>query len=69
MRASVFGRDASPPLGFAHRICVSPRLERLLRELEWPPEQVAGIIFVTQSPDYALPGTSHVLRARLGLPD
>jgi 3-oxoacyl-[acyl-carrier-protein] synthase-3 len=43
--------------------------QRLMRELEWLPEQVAGILFVSQSPDYVLPATSYRLHSRLGLPD
>ena len=29
--------------------------------------EIAGLIFVTQTPDYILPATSHILQARLGL--
>jgi len=41
---------------------------RLMRELDWAPGEIAGLIFITQTPDYPLPATSHVLQARLGLP-
>jgi 3-oxoacyl-[acyl-carrier-protein] synthase-3 len=41
---------------------------RLLQELHWSPGDVAGLIFVTQTPDYLVPATSHVLHHRLGLP-
>jgi 3-oxoacyl-[acyl-carrier-protein] synthase-3 len=41
---------------------------RLLEELHWPAEEIAGLIFVTQTPDYLLPATCHVLHQRLGLP-
>lgn len=41
---------------------------RLMQELDWAPDQIAGLIFVTQTPDYLLPATSHVLHHRLGLP-
>jgi 3-oxoacyl-[acyl-carrier-protein] synthase-3 len=41
---------------------------RLMRELQWAPGEIAGLIFVTQTPDYLLPATSHVLHRRLGLP-
>ncbi len=42
---------------------------RLMQELHWSPSEVAGLIFVTQTPDYLLPATSHVLHHRLGLPN
>jgi 3-oxoacyl-[acyl-carrier-protein] synthase-3 len=54
------------------RVCTSDlcftAATRLLQELHWPPSEIAGLIFVTQTPDYLLPGTSHVLHHRLGLP-
>jgi len=41
--------------------------QRLIQELEWSPESVDGLIFVSQSPDYQLPATACVLQMRLGL--
>jgi|SRR5271157_1631077 len=41
---------------------------QLMRELGWPPDEIAGLIFVTQTPDYPAPATSHLLHSRLGLP-
>lgn len=43
--------------------------KRLLGELNWAPETITGLIFVTQSPDYLLPSTSCVVHRWLGLPD
>jgi hypothetical protein len=40
----------------------------LLARLNWSPESITGLIFVTQSPDYWLPSTSCVLHKLLGLP-
>ncbi len=41
---------------------------RLMQALHWSPGEIAGLIFVTQTPDYLFPATSHVLHHRLGLP-
>jgi 3-oxoacyl-[acyl-carrier-protein] synthase-3 len=43
--------------------------ERLLAELQWDREQISGLIFITQTPDYVLPATSYSLHHRLHLPD
>jgi 3-oxoacyl-[acyl-carrier-protein] synthase III len=42
---------------------------QLIRALDWSPESITGLIFVTQSPDYLLPSTSCVVHKRLGLSD
>lgn len=41
--------------------------QKLLEELNWKPEEVDALIFVTQTPDYILPATSPVLQNKLGL--
>ncbi|WP_341226335.1 ketoacyl-ACP synthase III [uncultured Arcticibacterium sp.] len=41
--------------------------ERLLKELNWYPEEVDCLIFVRQTPDYLLPATATILQDRLGL--
>jgi len=41
--------------------------EQLLQDLEWAPESVDGLIFVTQTPDHFLPANACILHARLGL--
>jgi len=42
--------------------------ERLLASLEWSPDSVDALIFVSQTPDYRLPATACSLQAELGLP-
>ncbi|WP_027397431.1 ketoacyl-ACP synthase III [Anaerovibrio lipolyticus] len=32
------------------------------------PEDIGAVIFVTQTPDYTIPATSHIIQDRLGLP-
>lgn len=41
--------------------------ERLLDELQWNRSEIDSLIFVTQTPDLALPATACVLQNRLGL--
>lgn len=41
--------------------------EKILAHKGYEKESIDGLIFVTQSPDYARPATSHVLHKRLGL--
>ena len=42
--------------------------ERLIKELNWDKNDIQGLIFVSQTPDYILPSTSPILQNRLGLP-
>lgn len=42
--------------------------EKLITELNWEKADIELLIFVTQTPDYQLPGTSLHLQERLGLP-
>ncbi|MEL1264533.1 ketoacyl-ACP synthase III [Pseudoxanthomonas putridarboris] len=42
---------------------------RLLERLDWSPDSISGLVFVTQSPDYFLPSTACLLHKWLGLPD
>lgn len=39
----------------------------LLTELDWDPDSIDLLVFVSQTPDYILPATSTVLHERLGL--
>ena len=41
--------------------------QQLLKDLNYSAEEIDGIIFVSQTPDYILPETSYVLQSRLGL--
>lgn len=49
-------------------LCVAAA-RRLLTRLEWPPDSVDALIFITQTPDYLLPSTCCVAHAQLGLSD
>lgn len=40
---------------------------RLLSELEWLPDTIDCLIFVSQTPDYILPSTAPILQEKLGL--
>ncbi|WP_197075399.1 ketoacyl-ACP synthase III [Sphingomonas sp. Ag1] len=40
---------------------------RLMETLDWLPESVDAIVFISQTPDYRLPATATVLQAGLGL--
>ncbi len=42
--------------------------KQLLERLEWSPDSIDTLIFVTQTPDYFLPGTASLLHRDLGLP-
>jgi 3-oxoacyl-[acyl-carrier-protein] synthase-3 len=39
----------------------------LMKELDWLPEDIDCLIFVSQTPDYILPSTAPILQQRLGL--
>ena len=41
--------------------------EKLLASLDVSPDSIDALIFISQTPDYILPPTSHILQARLGL--
>ena len=41
--------------------------EKLLASLQISPDSIDALIFISQTPDYILPPTSHILQARLGL--
>lgn len=41
--------------------------ERLIEDLSWNKDEIDGLIFVSQTPDYILPATSCVLHGKLGL--
>ncbi|MEM7037143.1 MAG: ketoacyl-ACP synthase III, partial [Bacteroidota bacterium] len=47
-------------------LCEAPA-RKLLEALDWAPEEVEMLVFVTQTPDYVIPGTATQLQARLGL--
>jgi 3-oxoacyl-[acyl-carrier-protein] synthase-3 len=43
--------------------------KRLMERLNWEPSTIDALIFITQTPDYAVPATACVLQYRLGLSD
>lgn len=45
-----------------------PAVERLIADIGWDKNEIDGLFFVSQTPDYILPATSCVLHGRLGLP-
>lgn len=47
-------------------LCVAAG-ERVLAELQWDPESVDALIFISQTPDYRLPATAAVMQSRLNL--
>jgi 3-oxoacyl-[acyl-carrier-protein] synthase-3 len=47
-------------------LCFSAAKE-LLKELQWRPEEIDCLIFVSQTADYILPATACILQDRLGL--
>jgi 3-oxoacyl-[acyl-carrier-protein] synthase-3 len=49
-------------------LCVAAA-KRVLQQLNWTPDSVDGLIFVTQSPDYILPSTCCLAHRDLGLSD
>lgn len=49
-------------------LCI-PAAEALLDRLGWARDTVDGLLFVSQTPDYLFPGTSHRIQAALGLSD
>lgn len=79
--ASIFGEETAQKISDAtgvrsrhivdETICTSdlcvPAAKQLLEELDWSPETVSLIIFVSQTPDYVLPATAASIHGRLGL--
>lgn len=41
--------------------------KKLMKKLDWEPSSIDALIFLTQTPDYAVPATACVLQHRLGL--
>jgi 3-oxoacyl-[acyl-carrier-protein] synthase-3 len=48
-------------------LCASAA-KRLLEQIGWGPDDVDGLIMVTQTPDYFLPSSACLVHQRLGLP-
>jgi len=57
----------------AHPSCCTSDLsliaaQRLMQDLNWAPETIDALLFVSQTADYHLPNTACILQHRLGLP-
>jgi len=48
-------------------LCI-PAAEKLIKELNWPKEEIRLLVFVSQARDYLIPATSGIVQDRLGLP-
>jgi len=49
-------------------LCVAAASE-LMGNINWEPDEVNGIIFISQTPDYFLPTSSSIIQEKLGLSD
>jgi len=59
-------RRVAPDHLCASDLCLDAA-SRLIEELNWEKDEIELLIFVTQTPDYVLPGTSMILQNKLGL--
>jgi 3-oxoacyl-[acyl-carrier-protein] synthase-3 len=66
--AGVRTRHIAPESICSSDLCVAAA-KRVLQQLQWTPESIDALIFVTQSPDYLLPSTSCLAHRDLGLSD
>ena len=66
--AGVRMRHISPEGTCSSDLCTAAA-RRVLRRLNWTPESVDALIFVTQSPDYLLPSNCCLVHRDLGLSD
>lgn len=64
--AGVRTRHIAPDKTCSSDLC-SAAAKRVLERLNWAPDSVDALIFVTQTPDYFLPSTSCVVHGWLGL--
>ena len=60
-------RRVAPAGLCASDLCVAAA-QHLVNELDLAPEEIEALVFVTQTPDYPLPGNSMLAQQRLGLP-
>lgn len=66
--AGVRTRHIAPETICSSDLCVAAA-KKVLDRLQWKPESIDALIFVTQSPDYLLPSTSCLAHRDLGLSD
>lgn len=60
-------RRVAPKEVCASDLCVSSA-QQILMTLNWSPNEVDALFFVSQTPDYLMPGSSMHMAQRLGLP-
>jgi len=65
-RVGIRRRRIAPPSICASDLCVAAA-ERLLAETNDKVEEIGALVFVTQTPDFLLPGNSMLAQKRLGL--
>jgi 3-oxoacyl-[acyl-carrier-protein] synthase-3 len=66
-RVGIRTRRIAPRSVCASDLCVAAA-ERLLEEAGCKPAEVGALVFVTQTPDFILPGNSVFAQTRLGMP-
>lgn len=62
-------RHREAALGTTTSDLVIPAAGALLDRLGWARESVDGLLFISQTPDFLFPGTSHRIQHALGLPN
>lgn len=60
-------RRIAPRSVCASDLCLAAAL-RLLEGADWMPHSIGALVFVTQTPDFPLPGNSNLAQRMLGLP-
>lgn len=60
-------RRIAPRSVCASDLCIAAAL-RLLQDAGWVPQSIGVLVFVTQTPDFLLPGNSGLAQRTLGLP-
>jgi 3-oxoacyl-[acyl-carrier-protein] synthase-3 len=66
-RVGIRSRRIAPPNICASDLCVAAA-SRLLEDGRYPRDSIGALLFVTQTPDFPLPGNSLLVHQRLGLP-
>ena len=59
-------RRIAPPGLTASDLCIRSA-EPLLQKLNWSPEDIDILIFISQTPDYLIPNTASVIHQKLGM--
>lgn len=60
-------RRVAPPGICASDLCIAAA-QRLFQDTRLEPAEIGALVFVTQTPDFPLPGNSTLVQKRLGLP-